>query len=168
MANSRDPNQTPQNAASDLGFYCFLKSVCPNIKDYYGIYYWHNQSERDFYCILWHNHISHPFNPAFRVCCCFSLIHFKKDNHLSSTKIPGCWGITCACSVRTRCPCRTTSDRCRSFGQLYVWSTFHRTLVYRWVTWHHRNSTYSFPSHVQFLFKLHFLSVPCAPVFFEN
>ena len=30
MANSIDPDQTPQNAASDQGLHCLLRPVCPN------------------------------------------------------------------------------------------------------------------------------------------
>ena len=37
MANSVDPDQMLQNAASDLGLHCLLRPVCPNMKGYYGI-----------------------------------------------------------------------------------------------------------------------------------
>ena len=36
MANSVDPDQTPQNAASDLGLHGLLRPVCPNMWSKYG------------------------------------------------------------------------------------------------------------------------------------
>ena len=30
MANTVDPDQMPQNAASDLGLHCLQKPICPN------------------------------------------------------------------------------------------------------------------------------------------
>ena len=36
MANSVDPDQMPQNAASDLGVHCLLRSVCPSILGDHG------------------------------------------------------------------------------------------------------------------------------------
>ena len=36
VANSADPDQTPQNAASDLGLHCLLRPVCPNTWDHDG------------------------------------------------------------------------------------------------------------------------------------
>ena len=36
MANSIDPDQTPQNAASDLGLHSLQRPICPNVKGYYG------------------------------------------------------------------------------------------------------------------------------------
>ena len=36
VANSVDPDETPQNAASHLGLYCLLRPVCPNIYGKYG------------------------------------------------------------------------------------------------------------------------------------
>ena len=30
VPNSKDSDQTPQNAASDLGLYCLLRDVCSN------------------------------------------------------------------------------------------------------------------------------------------
>ena len=38
MANSVDPDQMPHNVASDLGLHCLLRPVCPNTKEYYGLY----------------------------------------------------------------------------------------------------------------------------------
>ena len=32
MANSVDPDQTPQNAASDLGLHCLLRPGCPKFR----------------------------------------------------------------------------------------------------------------------------------------
>ena len=32
MANSVDPDQTPQNAAFDLGLHCLLRSVYSNVR----------------------------------------------------------------------------------------------------------------------------------------
>ena len=34
--NSVDPDQTPQNAASDLDLYCLIWPVCPKIEGIYG------------------------------------------------------------------------------------------------------------------------------------
>ena len=36
VAISVDPDQTPQNAASDLGLHCLLRLSCPNTWGYYG------------------------------------------------------------------------------------------------------------------------------------
>ena len=36
MANSVDPDQMPQNAASDLGLHCLHRHICPNTVGYYG------------------------------------------------------------------------------------------------------------------------------------
>ena len=36
MANSVDPGQTPQNAASDQGLHCLLGPVCPNSQGKYS------------------------------------------------------------------------------------------------------------------------------------
>ena len=36
MANSVDPDQTPQNAASVLGLHCLLRPFCPYTWSYYG------------------------------------------------------------------------------------------------------------------------------------
>ena len=36
MANSVDPDQMPQNAASDLGLHRLQRLICPNTKGYYG------------------------------------------------------------------------------------------------------------------------------------
>ena len=36
MANSVDPDQMLQNAASDLGLHCLHGPICPNTWSYYG------------------------------------------------------------------------------------------------------------------------------------
>ena len=36
VANSVDPDETPRSAASHLGLYCLLRSVCPNTYGKYG------------------------------------------------------------------------------------------------------------------------------------
>ena len=36
MANSVDPDQTPQNVASDLGLHCLQRPICPNSWCYNG------------------------------------------------------------------------------------------------------------------------------------
>ena len=36
LANSEDPDETPQNAASHLGLHCLLRPVCPNTYSKYG------------------------------------------------------------------------------------------------------------------------------------
>ena len=36
MLNGVDPDQTPQNAASDRGLHILLRPVCPNTKGKYG------------------------------------------------------------------------------------------------------------------------------------
>ena len=39
MANSVDPDQTPQSAASDLGLHCLQRPICSNTSGCYGICY---------------------------------------------------------------------------------------------------------------------------------
>ena len=48
MANSVDPDQVPQNVASDLGLHCLLRPVCPSTHHgmYYGGVFW------DFFIFL--------------------------------------------------------------------------------------------------------------------
>ena len=36
VANSEDPDETPQNAASHLGLHCLLRPICPNTYGKYG------------------------------------------------------------------------------------------------------------------------------------
>ena len=45
VANSVDPDQTPQNAASDLGLYCLLRPIGQNTYSKYGIFINSNPSE---------------------------------------------------------------------------------------------------------------------------
>ena len=37
VANTADPDQMLQNAASDLGLHCLLRPVCPSTQGMYGI-----------------------------------------------------------------------------------------------------------------------------------
>ena len=36
MANSVDPDQMPQSAASDVGLHRLQRPICPNTEGYYG------------------------------------------------------------------------------------------------------------------------------------
>ena len=46
MANHVDPDQRQHFVASDLGLYCLLRPVIPNILGCYGIINWLTQTKR--------------------------------------------------------------------------------------------------------------------------
>ena len=46
MANSADPDQMPQNVASDLGLYCLQRPICPNTNCAFDSF------QKVFFCLM--------------------------------------------------------------------------------------------------------------------